>query len=183
MKKCIFLCLVVLVAVAIGHASGEMASVESKSQGFKIQVPSSWKVNAESSSENNQLALDVPAAGDEYIICYFAPLKGNYAAAKKNLPASFRSENFASFDEMYGAEKLKIKVIRKASCTKVNSIEVCSGEFKYDYQQNPNQHTYYAIFRTDKGAQQAFFSTGPSIYMRSVDVFKKKVIASLTLIR
>jgi hypothetical protein len=43
--------------------------------------------------------------------------------------------------------------------------------------------TYYAIFRTDKGAQQAFFSTDPSIYVKSVDVFKKKVIASLTLIR
>ncbi len=182
MKKYVLLLMALMVAWGAGHAGGEPASIEMKELGFKVQIPAAWKVNTEAAAGKNELWLDVPAGENDFITCYFKPLQGDYDKAKANIPASFRSENFASFDEMYGAEKLKINVFRKASCAKIRGLEICSGEFKYNYQQYPNQHTYYAIFKTDKGAQQAFFSTGPKIYSKNVAVFKK-VMNSLSLIR
>ncbi len=132
-------------------------------------------------ADTGEIWVTIPAAGEEYLSCSFRPIKGDYDKAKADIPAFSRTENFADFDSMYGADNLKIKVMKKGKCSKVNGIEVCVAEFKYDYQASPNQHTYYAIFKTGKGAYQAFFSGDAKIYKKNVECFKK-AMASIKLL-
>lgn len=181
MKKFIMV-FAVLVIYGTLFAAAKFITADVTDYGFTVQIPSDWSFKMLKEDNFNQATIEVPAGEEEYITCYFAPLKGDYTKAKSDLPASFRSENFKSFDEMYGPENLKIKVTQKAKCSKINGIEVCAAEFKYDYQQYPNQLTYFAIFKTDKGAYQAFYSAEAKVYKKTFPKFKK-VMASLKLIK
>lgn len=162
------------------RADDGAVTVTRKDLGIKIQMPSGWETVKDSTIPAKELWLNVPVE-NENIICYFKRLKAPYARAKANLLASFRAENFASFEKMYGA--LEIEVHRKSSCEKINGIEVCSAEYKYNYQQAMDQHTYYAVFSGPRGAVMAFFSAGPDNYPGKVEIFKNSVMKSLASAR
>ncbi len=185
MKRFGLLCAFFILVSGIVFAAEKTTTVEKKEFGITMQIPEDWKVDTENYPDPSELWLQVPVGDEVRLVCYFRPLTGDYAKSKKDLAASFRNECFADYNEqLEGGRKLIIKVVKKSTCskTKGKKIEVCTAEFKYDFQR-ATVNTCYAIFKTEKGAYMVFFSSSDiKTYKKHVDKFKK-VLSSIQLMK
>ncbi|OHD60784.1 MAG: hypothetical protein A2014_03110 [Spirochaetes bacterium GWF1_49_6] len=174
MKKTVLTVLGVIMITSIVFAGSAPVKAELKEGGFSLMIPSEWTVD-ETELQNGSLFIATQMK--EYMGFYFQKLKGDYKTVKKNLEKSFINEAFEPID----AGSVKPKSVKKASCSKVNGIEVCSAEFKYDLGAGL-QKTYFGVFQTKKGAYKVIFSTDEGTYNKLIAKIKK-IIKTMKLIK
>ncbi|NPV00209.1 MAG: hypothetical protein HPY53_02395 [Brevinematales bacterium] len=174
MKKTVLTVVGVILIMGLAFAGSATVKADLKEGGFSITIPSEWTVD-ETELQNGSLFIGTQMK--EYMGFYFQKLKGDYKAVKKNMDKSFINEAFEPID----AGSVKPKTVKKASCSKVNGIEVCSAEYKYDIGAGL-QKAYFGVFKTKKGVYKIIFSTDEGTYNKLIAKIKK-IIKTLKLIK